>query len=124
MSNPRKCLLGTACVAIWAAAVVGCVDAEPPGHGGGAGTGTTTTTGAGGSGGEAGQGGGAGQGGAGGAPAASPGGTEWASAGGVSKSTKFKMQFTFGQPTTNQGHSTSESYRIQGGLVGANGSEK
>lgn len=128
MRNPRKCLLGIACVAIWAAHVAGCVDSDPSGPGGSTGTGTTTTTGSGGTGGEAGQGGEPGQGGSGatggGAPSPSLGGTEWASAGGVVKSEKYVMHFTFGQPTSNQGKSTSSSYRIQGGLVGANGSMK
>ncbi len=48
--------------------------------------------------------------------------TETVSAGEVSKSPNYKMVFTFGQPTQNQGKTTSPSYRMQGGLVGANGS--
>jgi hypothetical protein len=32
------------------------------------------------------------------------------------------MVFTFGQPTQNQGKTTSPGYRMQGGLIGANGS--
>jgi hypothetical protein len=48
--------------------------------------------------------------------------TETVSAGEVSKSPNYKMVFTFGQPTQNQGKTTSPGYRMQGGLVGANGS--
>ena len=44
------------------------------------------------------------------------------SAGDVSKSANYKMVFTLGQPTQNQGKSTSPAYRIQGGVIGANGS--
>lgn len=43
-------------------------------------------------------------------------------AGGVTKSTNFKMISTLGQPTQNQSTTTSPTYRMQGGLVGANGS--
>lgn len=48
--------------------------------------------------------------------------TETVTAGEVSKSPKYRMVFTFGQPTQNQGKTTSPGYRMQGGLVGANGS--
>jgi hypothetical protein len=48
--------------------------------------------------------------------------TEIVSAGDVAKSPSYRMVFTFGQPTQNQGKTTSPSYRMQGGLVGANGS--
>jgi hypothetical protein len=34
----------------------------------------------------------------------------------------YQMLFTFGQPTTNQGKTTSPGNRLNGGLVGANGS--
>ncbi|MGK4006119.1 hypothetical protein WMF31_26105 [Sorangium sp. So ce1036] len=44
------------------------------------------------------------------------------SAGRVVKSPSYRMVFTLGQPTQNQGKTTSPSYRMQGGLVGANGS--
>ena len=78
-------------------------------------------------GGVGGAGGGSGEGGAGGAG----GGTmadnghsssETVSAGEVAKSPSYKMIFTFGQPTQNQEKTTSPGYRMQGGLVGANGS--
>jgi hypothetical protein len=48
--------------------------------------------------------------------------TETVTAGEVAKSPSYKMIFTFGQPTQNQDKTTSPGYRIQGGLVGANGS--
>ncbi|XXX80387.1 hypothetical protein WMF30_16610 [Sorangium sp. So ce134] len=37
-------------------------------------------------------------------------------------SPSYRMVFTLGQPTQNQGKTTSPGYRMQGGLVGANGS--
>lgn len=40
----------------------------------------------------------------------------------VAKSANFRMVFTIGQPTQNQGTYKSDSFRLQGGLVGANGS--
>jgi len=36
-------------------------------------------------------------------------------------SASFTMVFTLGQPTQNQGVYKSESFRLQGGLIGANG---
>jgi hypothetical protein len=39
----------------------------------------------------------------------------------VATSPSFRMVFTIGQPTTNQGVYTSANFRLQGGLVGANG---
>ena len=87
----------------------------------------TTTTGAGGEGGEGGgttssssAGGAGGEGGA--AVAASPPATETVSAGDVASSPGYRMVFTFGQPTQNQGKTTSPAYRMQGGVIGANGS--
>ncbi|AGP35631.1 hypothetical protein BE04_20680 [Sorangium cellulosum] len=44
------------------------------------------------------------------------------SAGEVVRSPSYRMVFTLGQPTQNQGKTASPSYRMQGGLVGANGS--
>ncbi len=82
---------------------------------GGAGGGTTSTSTGGGSGGEGGQGGGAPS--SGGAQA-----SETVSAGRTSVSPSYRMVYTFGQPTQNQGKTTSPGYRMQGGLVGANGS--
>src|SRR5262245_44094583 len=70
-----------------------------------------------------GMGGGGGMGGAGGGSAAhGPPATDFVSAGEVSKSPSYKLVFTFGQSTQNQEKTTSPSYRLQGGLVGANGS--
>ena len=76
-----------------------------------------------------GAGGGGGAGGAGGAGGHGGGtadngvsATETVTAGEVSKSPNYRMVFTFGQPTQNQGKTTSPGYRMQGGLVGANGS--
>ena len=40
----------------------------------------------------------------------------------VASSDNFRMVFTLGQPTANQGTYKSASFRLQGGLVGANGS--
>jgi hypothetical protein len=48
--------------------------------------------------------------------------TETVSAGDVSKSEHYTMVHTLGQPTQNQGKTTSQGYRLQGGLSGANGS--
>jgi hypothetical protein len=36
-------------------------------------------------------------------------------------SANFSMVFTLGQPTTNQGVYNSANFRLQGGLIGANG---
>jgi hypothetical protein len=87
----------------------------------------STSSSSGGQGGQGGGGGGAGgEGGAGGqgggtADNGHPA-TETVSAGEVTASSKYKMVFTLGQPTQNQGKTTSSKYRLQGGLVGANGS--
>ena len=51
-----------------------------------------------------------------------PPSSETVSAGEVTKSDQYKMVFTLGQPTQNQGKSTSPAYRMQGGVIGANGS--
>ena len=89
------------------------------GTGGQGGTTSTTTTSEGGGGGG---GGGQGGGGAGGAPAGGVQSTDSVSAGNVAQSQSYTMVFTFGQPTQHQGEANSASYRLQGGLVGANGS--
>lgn len=78
-------------------------------------------------GGSGGQGGSEGQGGAGGQGGEmtteyGPPAMDIVSAGEVSKSLNYSMVFTVGQPTQNQGTAKSPSYRLQGGLVGANGS--
>lgn len=67
----------------------------------------------------------AGGGGAGGRPEVgdrSVAASDMVSAGKVVRSPSYRMVFTLGQPTQNQGKTTSPSYRMQGGLVGANGS--
>jgi hypothetical protein len=51
-----------------------------------------------------------------------PHSSDTVSAGSVAKSPSYKMIFTMGQPTQNQSTTKSTSYRMQGGLVGANGS--
>jgi hypothetical protein len=94
------------------------VGSGPSGSGGaggdgGAGGGTTTSTTTTSSSSGGGEGGAADNGG----PA-----TETVSAGDVATSPGYKMVFTFGQPTQNQGKTTSPGYRMQGGLIGANGS--
>jgi hypothetical protein len=81
----------------------------PPGAGGG-----------GGAGGEGGAGGGDGGGGA--APEYGPPATGFVSAGGICESKNFKMVFTMGQSTIDTNTSTSSSYRMRGGLIGATGS--
>lgn len=89
---------------------------------------SSATAGVGGAGGAGGDGGGtttSSAGGAGGEGGAVPGGglaTETVSAGEVSSSPSYRMVYTLGQPTQNQGKTTSPGYRMQGGLVGANGS--
>ena len=88
---------------------------------------TTTSSGDGGAGGDGGgttsSGGGGGAGGQGGGTLADNGvqASETVSAGRVSSSPNYRMVYTFGQPTQNQGKTTSPGYRMQGGLVGANG---
>lgn len=42
-------------------------------------------------------------------------------AGTVATSPNFRMVFTLGQPTSNQGTYQSANFRLQGGLIGANG---
>lgn len=51
-----------------------------------------------------------------------PPASEAVSAGDSAASSNYKVVYTFGQPTQNQDKSTSTNYRVQGGLVGANGS--
>jgi hypothetical protein len=45
--------------------------------------------------------------------------TEIVAGGDVVRSSKYKMVYTFGQPTQNQHTSKSSGYRVQGGLIGA-----
>lgn len=51
-----------------------------------------------------------------------PPATELVNGGDRSKSPHYTAVYTFGQSTQNQDKSTSPSYRVQGGLAGANGS--
>jgi hypothetical protein len=78
-------------------------------------TGATTTGGDGGAGGQGGSGGGEPQ------PTGLPG-TDFVSSGERATSPSYKMVFTLGQSTQNQGKTTSRGYRMQGGLQGTNGS--
>jgi len=113
-------VLGLVALAALASTAIGC---------GGDDTNTTTTaststsSSTSGGGGEGG-GGGSGGGGAGGSSSADygPPSSETVSAGEVSKSPKYKMVYTLGQPTQNQGKSTSPAHRLQGGVIGATGS--
>lgn len=50
--------------------------------------------------------------------------TEFVNAGGTAKSANYKMVFTLGQSTQNQGRTKSASYALQGGIIGATGSFK
>ncbi|MBZ5709952.1 hypothetical protein [Nannocystis pusilla] len=47
--------------------------------------------------------------------------TQTVNSGTVAASPNFRMVFTLGQPTQNQGVYTSSNFRLQGGLIGANG---
>ena len=101
MRNRGSRLLGVVWIALFSAAWAGCVDLEtgPVGNGG-------THSG---SGGEVSSGG----------PVAS----EWVGATGTGKSGSYRMEYTFGQPM-DQGFSSSTSYRLQSGPVGASWSEQ
>jgi len=110
-------VLGLLALAALASTAIGCGgDPETPN--------TTTTSGPGGGGGGGAGGGGGGDGGAGGSSSADngPPSSETVSAGEVSKSPKYKMVYTLGQPTQNQGKSSSPAHRLQGGVIGATGS--
>jgi hypothetical protein len=50
-----------------------------------------------------------------------PGASQLVNGGDTVKSPSYKMVFTLGQPTQNQSTTTSPGYRMQGGLIGANG---
>lgn len=43
------------------------------------------------------------------------------SSGGVASSGKYRLVFTLGQSTQNQGAMSSQQHRLQGGLIGSNG---
>lgn len=47
--------------------------------------------------------------------------SQMVNSGTVATSPSFRMVFTMGQPTQNQGVYASPSFRLQGGLIGANG---
>ena len=47
--------------------------------------------------------------------------TQTVNGGTVATSANFRMVFTLGQPTQNQGVYNSTNFRLQGGLIGANG---
>jgi hypothetical protein len=51
-----------------------------------------------------------------------PPASDFVSSGNVSESNSYRLVWTLGQSTSNQSTSTSPSYRLQGGLIGANGS--
>lgn len=89
------------------------------GTGGGGGEGDSGGGGSGAAGGEGGEGG---EGGGDPRPRTSINAADMVSAGNTARSPSYRMVFTLGQPTQNQGKTTSPSYRLQGGLVGANGS--
>src|SRR5262245_48017735 len=86
---------------------------ETSSHSTGSSSGSGSGMGGAGGGGTGGHGGGAGHHG--------PPATDFVTAGEVSKSPSYKLVFTFGQSTQNQEKTTSPSYRLQGGLIGANG---
>lgn len=87
---------------------------------------TGTNTGTGGTGGSTGGNGGTGGTGATGAggtaPTGGPAAVDIVNAGTQASSANYRLVFTFGQSTQNQGKTTSPNYRIQGGLIGAQGS--
>ena len=91
--------------------------------GGAGGVGGQGGSGAGGAGGTGGSGASGGAGGSGGgAENFGPPSGEFVNAGEVGTSANYKMVFTLGQSTPNQSSSTSQNYRLQGGIVGATGS--
>ncbi|EYF06603.1 hypothetical protein [Chondromyces apiculatus] len=49
-----------------------------------------------------------------------PPGTDVVSAGGVATSTSYRLVFTVGQSTQNQDRMSSTSFRLHGGVIGAN----
>ena len=111
--------------------VLGCgpeVTIEPTGSGSGSGGrgGSAGQGGAGGAGGAGGTGGSSGEGGGGGeggGPVGNHGpASDMVSSGKVTKSTNYKLVWTMGQSTQNQSKMSTPKYRLQGGLVGANGS--
>ena len=122
MHVTRQWLAVLAAVALTSATAAGCGDDS--GTSSSRNNATSSSSSSSSSGGEGGAGGAGGAGGQGGAADNGAPATETVTAGEVSKSPNYKMVFTFGQPTQNQGTTTSPGYRMQGGLVGATGSAK
>ncbi|MBI4955906.1 MAG: hypothetical protein HY908_28055 [Myxococcales bacterium] len=83
------------------------------------GTGATGAGGSGATGGTGGQGATGGQGGQ--APAGSQAATEIVNGGQVAESANYRMVFTLGQSSPAQDTHQSAGYRLQGGIIGANG---
>jgi hypothetical protein len=54
-----------------------------------------------------------------GKPVLGPSANELVSGGTVASNAKYKVVYTVGQPTPNQGVSTGKDHRLNGGLVGA-----
>ena len=102
------------------------VEIETTGSGSGSGGrgGSAGQGGAGGSGGTGGLGGEGGGGGSGGGSVENhgPGAKDMVSSGKVTTSANYKLVWTMGQSTQNQSQMSTAKYRLQGGLVGANGS--
>ena len=138
MTNLSKLAVMLGAIAVVAVAGPGCggdgtgtggsagSTSEGGGGDGGAGGGTGGMSKTGGAGGTGATGATGGTGGTGGGAAVDPGaqGTDFVSAGGVAKSANFKMVFSLGQSTQNQGRTKSSNYVMQGGLIGATGSLK
>jgi hypothetical protein len=114
-------VLGLLALAAIVSTAIGCGGEDPDNP---TTTSTSTSSATSGGGGEGGAGGAGGAGGTGGSSSADygPPSSETVSAGEVSKSPKYKMVYTLGQPTQNQGKSTSPAHRLQGGVIGATGS--
>lgn len=91
-----------------------CAGGGETGHGGETTSGTTTTSGTGGTGTTSSTGGST-------TGGHGPPASDLVNGGDVVRSPGYKMVFTLGQPTQNQTKTTSPSYRMQGGLIGATG---
>ncbi len=137
MVHRSKLVVILAVMAFAALAAPGCGGGGTSGSNGGGGSGVTGGGGTGGTGGATGGTGGVtgGTGGATGGTGGVTGGTggggptdlgaqatAFVNAGGQAKSANYKMVFTLGQSTQNQGTGTSASYRLHGGIIGATGS--
>ncbi len=132
MSYSKNMAVMLATFSLVAATAAGCGDSSNNTTGGGAST-TTSNGGNGGEGGTGGSGGVGGTGGTGGSGGSTTSSTDttpvdngvqatdFVSAGGTAKSANFRMVFTLGQSTQNQGKTTSANFSMQGGLIGATG---